>query len=494
MLFNSQSFLFFSPIVFLIYGIIPKKGRKYWLLIASYYFYMNWNAKYGILLAFSTFITYLGAILLTTASKVKVKKWIVTGCIIANLAILGFFKYFDFLINSLNSLSRYMGGSFQVNALNILLPVGISFYIFQAVGYLIDVYRGDVDAERNIVTYALFVSFFPQLVAGPIERSRNLLSQIKHIEEIHVWKYGRIKNGAILIIWGLFLKMVIADRAAILVNQVFGEYYRYGTVELCIAAALFAIQIYCDFGGYSVIAQGVGMVIGIKLMDNFQAPYFSSSIKEFWNRWHISLSTWFRDYLYIPLGGSRCSVIKKYRNNFIVFLVSGLWHGAGWHYVLWGGVHGVYQIAGMALTPFKAKCNKLFGTKTEVFSYRLFRRVSTFILVDFAWIFFRADSLQHAWEYIKRIFAKWNPWILTDGGIFSMGLDGKELFVLIMGIIFLFVVDVLCFYRNERIEVWIQKQNIWFEWFVIWGLLFGVIIFGVYGLGLEGTQFVYFQF
>lgn len=494
MLFNSTRFLVFFPIVFLIYGIIPKKCRRLWLLAASYFFYMSWSKKYGLLLGLSTFITYLGARLLKYAKGIKRKKAIVASCIIINLLILGFFKYINFFINNINWLNEQTGIPYHINAINIILPIGISFYIFQAVGYLIDVYRGEVEAEKNLITYALFVSFFPQLVAGPIERSHNLLIQIKKIENVKVWNYLRIKEGILLILWGLFLKMVIADRAAVLVDFVFGKYYRYGTIELGLAAILFAIQIYCDFGGYSIIAQGAGKVVGVDLMDNFNVPYFSRNIKQFWSRWHISLSTWFKSYVYIPLGGSRCSVIKKYRNYFITFMLSGLWHGANWTYVVWGGIHGLYQVFGMILAPLKEKCNKRLGVRTEVFSYRLMQRISTFILVDFAWIFFRADSLRIACGYVKRIFTKWNPWVLADGGLWKIGLDGKEFFILVIAILILFAVDKLRYAHNQRIEVWIQKQNIWFEWLAIWGLLFGIIIFGEYGLGLEGTQFVYFQF
>ena len=288
--------------------------------------------------------------------------------------------------------------------------------------------------------------------------------------------------------------MVIADRAAIVVDSVFDEYYRFGTIELSIAAMVFAVQIYCDFAGYSIVAQGCSEIIGIKLMDNFDTPYFANSIKEFWNRWHISLSSWFRDYFYIPLGGSRCSAIKKYRNYFLTFLVSGIWHGASWNYIIWGIIHGIYQIVGMIFEPIKKKMQIRYKVKTEVFSYRLMQKMMTFVLVDFAWIFFRADSMQMASEYIKRIFQKWNPWVLTDGGIFEMGLDGKDLFILIVAIIVLFGADLLKCLKNEKFTLWIQKQNVWFEWLVIYGVFFAIVVFGIYGPGLEGTQFVYFQF
>lgn len=345
MLFNSYNFMLFFPIVLLVYFVIPKKLRYIWLLVVSYYFYMGWNAKYAALIAFSTIITWLSGVLQGQIQKfdtdddikIKHKKIVVAFSFIINLGILIFFKYFDFIFNNINFALKHFGGAQLTNHFDIILPVGISFYTFQALGYTVDVYRRDIEPERNILRYALFVSFFPQLVAGPIERSKNLLTQVRNVEHIKLWNYDRVTSGAVLMLWGFFQKMVIADRAAILVDTVYNSYWTYGTIELIIATVLFAIQIYCDFGSYSMIAIGVAKVMGFELMENFNAPYFSRSIKEFWRRWHISLSTWFRDYLYIPLGGSRCSKIKKYRNLMITFLVSGLWHGANWGFIAWGG-------------------------------------------------------------------------------------------------------------------------------------------------------------
>lgn len=344
MLFNSYAFIFFFPIVIFIYGIVPKRARYIWLLISSYFFYMNWNPKYAVLIALSTIITYFSGIFLEYSKmmqdeirSVSYQKIIVFFCFLSNLGILVFFKYFYFLLDSLNMVITGLGGKEIISLWDIILPVGISFYTFQALGYIVDVYRDNLKAERNFLRYALFVIFFPQLVAGPIERSTSLLKQINSIEDIQVWNYDRMASGAMYMLWGFFQKMVIADRVAILVDTVYSNIRIYQSYELLVAAIGFSIQIYCDFASYSNIAIGTARIMGIELMENFNTPYFSTSIQEFWRRWHISLSTWFKDYLYIPLGGNRGSKWKRYRNIMITFLMSGLWHGANWTYVFWGG-------------------------------------------------------------------------------------------------------------------------------------------------------------
>jgi len=333
MLFNSAEFLIFFPIVVLTYFLIPHKIRHIWLLVCSYFFYMCWNPKYALLMATSTIITYASGVLIEKYYERR-KLWVGLS-FVSNLSILFFFKYFDFALNNINQLLEYLGVSVITTTFDVVLPVGISFYTFQALSYTMDVYRGEIKAQKNLAKYALFVSFFPQLVAGPIERSGNLLNQI---DERHTFDCDRVKRGLLLMAWGFFEKLMIADRAAILVNQIYGNYENYGSVALILATLAFAVQIYCDFSGYSDIAIGAAQVMGFSLMQNFRQPYFSLSIAEFWRRWHISLSTWFRDYLYIPLGGSRCSKIKKYRNLMVTFMVSGLWHGSSWNYVIWGGV------------------------------------------------------------------------------------------------------------------------------------------------------------
>lgn len=332
MLFNSGKFLIFFPIVTLIYFILPKKIRQYWLLIASWYFYMCWNAGYIVLILYSTVITYISGLLIEK-NKLK-KKFIVAGSFILNLAVLFYFKYFNFGLGMLTKLLAYIHVSVNVPQFDVILPVGISFFTFQALSYTVDVYRGDIYAEKNFFKYALFVSFFPQLVAGPIERSKNLLKQIS---EPKTFDYDRTRDGILLMLWGYFLKMVLADRIAIFVDTVYGDVSVYSGYYIALATILFAFQIYCDFAGYSIIAMGTARIIGIQLMDNFESPYFATSVAEFWRRWHISLTSWFRDYLYIPLGGNKKGKIRKYANEMIVFLASGLWHGASVSFVIWGG-------------------------------------------------------------------------------------------------------------------------------------------------------------
>ena len=289
---------------------------------------MSWNVKYSILLFSVTLITYISGWLIGKFEAARKKRIVLFTCIGMTLFLLCYFKYSIFLLDNLRRISHI-----NFPALNILLPVGISFYVFQAISYVVDVYRGHLGPEKNYFTYALFLSFFPQLVAGPIERSTNLLAQFK---EEHRFEYDSVRKGLLLMLWGLFQKIVIADRAAILVNSVFDNYTSYPGICRLIAAMLFAVEIYCDFSGYSNMAIGAAKIMGFTLINNFDSPYSSESIKEFWRRWHISLSNWFRDYVYIPLGGNRCSRVKKYRNLMVTFLLSGLWHGAGWNYLLWG--------------------------------------------------------------------------------------------------------------------------------------------------------------
>lgn len=495
MLFNSINFLCFFPIVLILYFILPKKIRYIWLLICSYFFYMCWNPKYILLIGFSTVITFAGGVLCEKFRKHK--KLFLVFVILANLLLLCFFKYTDFIVNNMNSILGVLSLHRIDKKFDILLPVGISFYTFQALSYTIDVYRGTIKAEKNIFKYALFVSFFPQLVAGPIERSGNLISQINELENRSIrdlWNYQRIKRGFLIMLWGYFLKMVIADRMAILVNTVFDSFYMYNSFALICAAIGFAIQIYCDFSSYSLIAIGAAKVMGFDLMENFDTPYFSMSIKEFWRRWHISLSTWFRDYLYIPLGGSRCSKGRKYINLFITFLVSGLWHGASWNYVVWGMIHGLYQIVGDYTQGIRTNICGRLKVNTDTFSYKFGKMVTTFILTDIAWIFFRVKSLKDGLIYIQRIFTRIDPWSVFDQSCYTWGLNVRELNILLLAIIVMFIVDKRKYLNKESFESFMIKQNILFQWCVIIGLLFTIIIFGVYGPTYGVSQFIYFQF
>ncbi len=494
MLFNSVDFLIFFPIVTLIYFMIPRKLRYIWLLAASYYFYICWNAKYAGLLFFSTFTTWGAGWLVHLAKKQRGKKLAVAGCVLVNLGILFVFKYFDFFQDTCNRILGEFGLQLWERSFDLLLPVGISFYTFQALGYIIDVYRGDIQPEKNLFRYALFVSFFPQLVAGPIERSENLLKQVRNIEKMKLWNYENITSGLTLMVWGLFVKMVIADRVAVLVDTVFEGLYMYGTVALTAGAIGFALQIYCDFMGYSTIAVGAARVMGFSLMENFETPYFAKSVGEFWRRWHVSLSTWFRDYVYIPLGGNRCSKLRKYFNIMVTLGVSGLWHGANWTYFAWGILHGIYQVAGDITRPVRQKIYTKCQVKTESFSFQLAQVVTTFVLVDLAWVFFRAGSVGIAMDYCTRIFTKWDPWSLFNGEIYTLGLDRFEFNILVVAAVVLFLVDLIRYVKKQTITDFLQEQCIWFRWVAIMLLIFATLVYGMYGIAFESAQFIYFQF
>ena len=489
MLFNSVSFLIFFPIVTLVYFLIPKKYSYLWLLAASYYFYMCWNPKYALLMLTSTAITYASGLLIERAGSVRGRRWCVAGSFCANLAILFFFKYFTFALGSVNAVLGRLGLAVWQPQFDVVLPVGISFYTFQALSYTADVYRRRIPAERNFFRYALFVSFFPQLVAGPIERTENLLPQLQNPKP---FDYLRARHGLLRMIWGLFLKLVIADRVSILVNQVFGDLTQYAGFEIALAVVLFAVQIYCDFGGYSSIAVGAAEVLGYSLMENFNSPYFAVSVRDFWRRWHISLSTWFRDYLYIPLGGSRRGKLRTWRNVMITFLASGLWHGAGWHFVVWGGLHGAYQVIGSWLEPLRVRVRAALHLDPERGLYRALRALVTFALVCFAWVFFRASSVSQALLAIRRTFLVWNPGIFTDGTVFTLGLGAADFWAGAAAIAVLFAADALS--QRWDLAAALEAQSALVRWPVYLLLIFAVLIFGIYGPQYSAGAFIYFQF
>ncbi|MCR5798961.1 MAG: MBOAT family protein [Lachnospiraceae bacterium] len=498
MLFNSLQFLIFFPIVLLVYFIIPKKIRYIWLLVASYYFYMCWNAKYALLILFSTLVTYLSGLFIDKIShsetEERVKKTRMKLCVAAsfvlNLGVLCYFKYTNFLMETLNKAFNLIHIELNLPVFDILLPVGISFYIFQALSYTMDIYRGEVQAEKNFLRYALFVSFFPQLVAGPIERSKNLLSQLaKPVKP----EYDKMVNGFMLMLWGFFMKIVVADRIALFVDSAYNDTASFGGWYLIVASVLFAFQIYCDFGGYSCIAKGTAQMLGIELMENFNAPYTSLSVREFWGRWHISLSTWFRDYLYIPLGGNRKGKIRKHINKMIVFLVSGLWHGASWSFVIWGGLHGLYQVIGEILEPVRNKLVKVLRLNRESIGHKLAKALCTFILVDFAWIFFRSQSMTRSKEVLSAMINVRNPWIFFDDSLYNCGLDRKNFTLMLACILLLIVVDM--FNRaGIRLREVILKQDWWFKWVVIALSITAILLFGVWGSQFSEASFIYFQF
>lgn len=479
MLFNSLEYLIFLPIVVIIYNLLGKKFKNIFLLLASLSFYSFWNVKYTFLMLFSIFITYITGIYIEkNRGHIKKMKLAVFFCFFINLGILFVFKYFNFFADLLNNFS---GKNFNI-AIDVLLPVGISFYTFQALGYTIDVYRKDIRAEENFIDYALFVSFFPQLVAGPIERSVNLLPQIKNPKK---FSYDNLVRGLILFFYGMFLKLIIADRAAILVNEVFGNYKNFSREILIISGILFTLQIYCDFYSYSIMAKGSAKILGIDLMDNFKEPLLSKSITEFWRRWHISLSTWFKDYLYIPLGGNRKGKLRKYFNLILVFLVSGLWHGADLSFVLWGLIHGIFNVLEniFGINKKSRRKNILLDT---------FRRILTFIIVVFAFIYFRAENIHHGNEYLLAIIN--NPRslnIMEDLSKTSFGIS--NIYPLLFGIIILFVFDILKYNKINLAEK-VLKIILPIRWLIYLAFIFAIIIFGVYGPEFSESAFIYFQF
>ncbi len=491
MLFNSLSFLIFFPIVVLLYFVIPKKVRYLWLLLASYYFYMSWNPKYSLLMLTSTIITYLSGLLIDGLRRRKESKNKQKLCVgisfFLNISILFFFKYYDFVLASMADFLTTFSIELQVPTFDVLLPVGISFYTFQALSYTMDIYRKEIPAEKNFFRYALFVSFFPQLVAGPIERSKNLLTQLKTPQKLSA---TRLKRGLTLMVWGFFLKLVIADRAAFFVNTVYGDdFMTYSGLQVIIATVLFGLQIYCDFASYSEIARGSAEILGISLMENFKQPYFATSVQDFWHRWHISLSSWFRDYLYIPLGGSRVPRLRKYGNLMIVFLVSGLWHGANWTFVAWGFLHGFYQVVGNITKKFRTEIKDRLKIKDESFFIKLCRRIFIFTLVHYGWLFFRADDLNMAFSLTEKIFS--TPWTLE--GTLNLGLNSQNALLLLFAVAVLIIVDGLR-YKKVNVQGRLWSMPIVFPLLFLVGVIFFIIIFGVYGPGYDAAQFIYFQF
>ena len=498
MLFNSIDFIIFFPIVLLIYFIIPDKIKYLWLLVSSYYFYMCWNAKYALLILASTVVTYLSGIMMekvkgNTSDEHKKeiqKKWIVAGSFIINLGILFYFKYFNYSLEMAGNILSLGGVNVQMPQFDIVLPVGISFYTFQALSYTMDVYRDEIYAEKNFFRYALFVSFFPQLVAGPIERSKNLLKQLAIPQK---FSYERFREGLLLMLWGFFLKIVLADRIAIFVDEIYGNYRDYAGWYLIVATVLLMIQIYVDFAGYSTIAMGSAWILGVKLMDNFNAPFFSVSLREFWTKWHISLTTWLRDYLYFLLGGSRKGKLRRHINLLIVFLVSGLWHGAKTTFIVWGGINGLYQIIGEMLMPIRNKLVKVFNLNRESFGHKLASMIGTFILLDISAVFFRAPGLRESVEIIDKIIKTNNPWVLFDGSLYACGLDIKNFWLMIVSVMLLVFADY-CKHKGIVIRSAILKQDWWFRCLIIGFSVLALLLFGKWGPTFDNANYIYFQF
>jgi D-alanyl-lipoteichoic acid acyltransferase DltB (MBOAT superfamily) len=514
MVFNSFVFLLFFPLVAVGYFFLTMRiglRRKtlsnnlsqIFLLAASLFFYGYWNPAYLVLILISVAVTWASGLLME-GRNVREKRFVLTASLVINLGILFFFKYYGLFAETAGILSR---GGIRFPSFNILLPVGISFYTFQALGYSIDVYYGRVQAERNFICYALFVTFFPQLVAGPIERSGNLLPQFKANYE---FDYDRVTSGLRLAAWGMFKKVVIADRLAVYVNGVFENPAVYPGASLALAVFFFAFQIYCDFSGYSDIAIGCARVLGFNLMTNFRQPYFSRSITEFWRRWHISLSTWLKDYIYIPLGGNRKGERRKHINLLITFLLSGLWHGAAWHFVVWGALHAIFQIIGRSTEPLRnALCRKI-GLPEESRPRKAIQICITFILVCFAWVFFRANTITDAFlitAKLAQLPAELAGYIngLSQNGIVmtmrdalqmgnekqvanSIGFGLKDFLISAILIAILFIADILL---QKTPEGTIVKQK---PPVLRWTGYYALILAIIFSWDAGSSQFIYFTF
>ena len=483
MTFNSFGFLIFYPIVLILYFVLPKKFTKYMLLIASYYFYLAWNIKLAGLIIFTTCVSYFCARIIEKNESKKVKKWCIVITLIASLGVLFFFKYYNFVADSASFVFGLFTGMQYDWTLNLVLPVGISFYTFQTLSYAIDVYRGNEKCERDFITYALYVSFFPQLVAGPIERPGNLIPQLKVKNE---FKKENVELGLQQMAVGFFKKIVVADLIAEYVNPVFNNASQTTGFGVMLGSILFAIQIYCDFSGYSDIAIGCSKIMGINLMQNFNEPYRARSIKDFWNRWHISLSTWLRDYLYFPLGGSRCSKPRHMFNIFIVFLASGLWHGANWTFVLWGVFHGVIRILEELLKPTRTKLLEKMGIKENNKGLIIFETLFTFIIVCFSWIIFRANNISDLGTLLSKLFTSFGGFTET---LNYMGLSLSAIICTILSIVVMFLFDRILTNKDKVYPTSLMSKSTiaWSVWAIAiaWMLL----------LSIGGAStFIYFQF
>ncbi len=488
--FNSIEFLIFYPIVLLLNFVIPLKFRWIALLAFSYYFYMSWNPSLIFLIMFTTVVSWVCSLIIEKTDKKPVKKMCITVTLLICLGVLFFFKYYNFLANSFSALLTLFGTPNTDFTLNLILPVGISFYTFQTLSYAIDVYRGNIKTERHFGYYALFVVFFPQLVAGPIERPDNLLPQLK---AEHNWNNEDALAGFKRMIVGFFKKVVVADLLANYVNVIYNDVETATGLGVIIASVMFAVQIYCDFSGYTDIAIGCARVMGYKLMQNFDRPYCAKSIKEFWNRWHISLSSWFRDYLFFPLGGSRCATWKRYRNVMIVFLVSGLWHGADWTFVIWGALHGAYQIIGYMTINARKKMFEKFGWNWDSKWHGMLQTAVTFVLADFAWIFFRANNTAELGILLNRLFTSWS--VPASEVFSSMGLTLTGAVVSILSVAIMVILDRLVRHNEQpqpdgtlRSRLALSNgKSLVYVWVII-------IAWMVLLAGDGSSSFIYFQF
>ena len=508
MLFNSFHFLVFFPVVTTLYFLLPHRHRWALLLTASCYFYMAFIPQYILILFVTITVDYFAGIGLESVQGSR-RRWVLLASIAANVGMLGFFKYFNFANENIAALANFIGWNYPIENLAIILPIGLSFHTFQSLSYTIEVYRGNQKAERHFGYLALYVLFYPQLVAGPIERPQNILHQL---HEEHRFEYQRVTDGLKWMAWGMFKKVVVADRMALFVNPVYDSPRDFQGPALVFATIAFAIQIYCDFSGYSDIAFGSAQVMGIRLMKNFQHPYFATSISEFWRRWHISLSTWFRDYVYIPLGGNRAGTRRMAINLLITFLISGLWHGANWTFVIWGGLHGLYVVLNNLVEPRWIRLRDLGFAKRLPSAFDAASLLTTFGLVCFAWIFFRAANISDALYIAGNLFTGWGDfashaasqisdgmhtglWGFTNGIFLSFralsALTRAEIVLSGMAFLLLLYMEVKQF-RGNALESFNQQHPL-FRYLYYSALIAVTLALGTSYTGVQ-QAFIYFQF
>ena len=473
MLFNSFNFWIIFPFIFLFFWIIPSRQqltKKIFLITISYLLYINWDAAYSLILLGITLITFYGAKIISNTPTIHKRHILIA--LFTTLAFLPLliFKYYNFIITSVTQILTDIGFRFELPGLNWAIPIGISFFSFQAIGYLLDVYHNRIKTEHNIIDYTLFVSFFPQITSGPISKAEDLIPQLKNLKP---FEYAKAASGLKFLLWGMFLKVVVADRLGIFVNAVYENYQFYSGIDCFIASVFYSIQIYGDFAGYSLMALGIAKCLGIDLINNFERPYLATSITSFWKRWHISLTQWLTRQIYIPLGGSRTSKIKTYRNILITFIVSGIWHGANWTFIIWGAFHGIIQIIEKALSIQKeTHKNKLIA---------IIRIIITFLLVNFAWIIFRIPSIDETWDIITKIFTSFSGDILAN-------TNNSDKLLMLTGILILLIKEITEeFFNGEKL--W-SRINFGGR-FIIYTILFIMIIsIGV----LDSGQFIYVSF
>lgn len=476
MIFNSFNFIVFFPLIFLLYYAIPAKWhelRNWFLLLVSYALYIKWKPVFALLLLGVSLITFYGGRLLELKDgETKRRKRLVWLFVFLGLLPLLLFKYYNFLNDSISAGLESVGVHFSLPGLNWAVPMGISFFTFQSIGYMLDVYHGRIKAERNITVYLLFVSFFPSIVAGPINKASLVIPQINSLRKY--FDYEKAVDGLRMLLWGMFMKVVVADRVALYVDTILPNYVNYTGLSCFLASILYTVQIYADFAGYSLMAIGVGKTLGFELTENFRRPYFAISITDFWRRWHISLSTWLKDYVYIPLGGSRCSKFRNYWNIFVTFLVSGIWHGANWTFIVWGCAHGICQILEKSLG-----IQKLSGTNKWAKAGRI---VLILLIINFAWIFFRMPTLSDAFGVIGRIFDFSLPMTIYVRSISTMAL-------IVMGVIILFIKDFTDEFIPGRLKLFCNKHRLvrWASYCVVLAM---IMLFGVFG----ADQFIYANF